>query len=115
VQQRLVHLRSTHDDRLRNARPLITTGQLGRVARSPRTKYFFVACAAGAVVFYMSNLETVPVSGRTRFNCYGDGVSKLNDQHVKRVLYEIEAAGQRILPRGDYRCGIVSGSSSLPL
>ena len=88
---------------LHNAKPLFTAGQAGRIARSPRTHLFFGGCAVAAAIFYFSNLETVPVSGRRRFNCYGDGDSALSDQQVKRVIYETEGQGLRILPEHDLR------------
>jgi hypothetical protein len=56
-----------------------------------------------ATIFYFANLETVPISGRKRFNCYGDGVSTLADQQVKRVIYETEQQGLHFLPEYDPR------------
>lgn len=91
--------------RLHDAKPLFTTAQAGRIVRSPRTHLFFGGCAIAAGIFYFSNLESVPVSGRRRFNCYGDGVSTLSNQHVKRVIYEAEKQGLRILPENDPRYG----------
>lgn len=61
-----------------------------------------------AAVFYLYNLETVPISGRRRFNCYGDGDSSLSDQQVKRVIYETERQGLRILSEYDPRYAVVS-------
>jgi len=58
-------------------------------------------------VFYFANVESVPVSGRKRFNCYGDGVSTLSDQQLKRIMYDIESQGLRVLPENDYRYGKV--------
>lgn len=58
-----------------------------------------------AALFYFYNLETVPVSGRRRFNCYGDGDSSLSHQQVKRVIYETERQGLRILSEYDLRYG----------
>ena len=88
-------------------RPLLTVEQLGRVARSRHTYIFFGSCVVGAVVFYFANVESVPVSGRKRFNCYGDGVSTLSDQQLKRIMYDIESQGLRVLPENDYRYGKV--------
>lgn len=98
---------------LHNARPLLTAAQAGRVIRSPRTHVFFGGCAVAAAIFYVCNLETVPVSGRRRFNCYGDGDSSLSDQQVKRVIYETERQGLRILPEHDLRYGDTSDSKGI--
>lgn len=94
-----------HQHHLENAKPLLTAAQAGRLARSPRTHVFFGGCVIAAAIFYFSNLESVPVSGRRRFNCYGDGVSTLSDQQVRRVIYETEKQGLRILPEYDLRYG----------
>ena len=91
--------------RLQDAKPLLTADQGRRFYRSPRTRLFLGGCVLAAVIFYFQNRETVPVSGRKRFNCYGDGVSKLSDQMVKRVMYEAERQGHRILPEHDHRYG----------
>ncbi|SPO05798.1 related to OMA1 - metalloendopeptidase of the mitochondrial inner membrane [Cephalotrichum gorgonifer] len=62
----------------------------------------------GAGIFYFSNRESVPISGRKRFNCYGDGASSsLSEQQVRRVMYEIEMQGLRILPAHDPRTLLV--------
>jgi len=56
----------------RNAKPLITVEQIRRFGRNPQTKVFGAVAVAGGVVFYVSNIEEVPVSGRKRFNCYSE-------------------------------------------
>ncbi|PKS08875.1 hypothetical protein jhhlp_003487 [Lomentospora prolificans] len=88
-------------------RPLLTIEQVRSAARSRHTYTLFGACALGAAVFYFANVEAVPISGRKRFNCYGDGVSTLSDQQLKRILYEIEGQGLRLLPGHDYRTLLV--------
>jgi hypothetical protein len=63
-----------------------------------------VLAAMAAFVFYFSNLETVPVSGRTRFNCYSTkSVREVGESQAKMVLYELERSGGRILPDWDPR------------
>ncbi|KAM7217919.1 Peptidase family M48 domain containing protein [Rhypophila decipiens] len=87
--------------RLRDAKPLLTKSNLGRVARSPSTHIITLLAIAGAFIFYFSNLETVPVSGRTRFNVYSaDSVRKMSDMQYKMLLYEFERNNIRIL--GDF-------------
>ena len=96
--------RYDHDPRLQNAKPLVTTGQLGRIARSRNTHGVIVVAILAAVVFYFSNLQTVPVSGRKRFNCFSEeSVREVSEMQYKRVLYEVEHGGARFLPEWDPR------------
>lgn len=89
---------------LRNARPLFSGAQFGRVVRSPSTHAVVVAAVVAACVFYFSNLETVPVSGRTRFNCYStESVREVGESQAKMVMYELEQKGGRLLPDWDSR------------
>jgi hypothetical protein len=102
---RYVARRFYYDDpRIRNARPLLTTGQLGRVVRSPSTHTVIVLAVLGALIFYFSNLETVPVSGRTRFNCYSDEVVReVGESQAKKIMYQLNREGIMILPDYDHR------------
>ena len=59
-------------EKARNAKPLLTVEQISHVAFHSSTKVIIVVSGVGAVIFYVSNLEEVPVSGRKRFNCYSD-------------------------------------------
>ncbi|KAK3325446.1 peptidase family M48-domain-containing protein [Apodospora peruviana] len=107
-QRRTYHFRPSQYDpdgsRLRDAQPLLTTTSLGRVARSPRTHTIAVLAVAGAFIFYFSNLETVPVSGRTRFNVYSRAtVRSMGDMQYKMMLYELERAGTHVLSDWDPR------------
>jgi metalloendopeptidase OMA1, mitochondrial len=46
----------------------------------------------------------VPVSGRTRFNCYSEAqVNEVSDMQANRVIYEVEHSGGRFLPDYDPR------------
>lgn len=59
---------------------------------------------SAAVLFYFYNLETVPVSGRTRFNVYSsDKVKQVGEWEYRRLLAELEEQGARILPDWDPR------------
>ena len=94
----------SNDPRIRNARPLFSREAPGRILRSPGTHAVAVAAVVGAFVFYFSNLETVPISGRTRFNCYSyDTVRQTGEAQYKQVLYEVERQGGRVLPEWDPR------------
>ncbi|KAK4449119.1 peptidase family M48-domain-containing protein [Podospora aff. communis PSN243] len=88
----------------REIRPLITSASVSRAARSPGTYVVIGIAVSGAFIFYFSNLETVPVSGRTRFNVYGpDTVREAGEMQYKATMYELEKAGARILPGWDWR------------
>ena len=90
--------------RLSQAQPLISSGRLRKVARSPSLHTIVALSVLGAVAFYFSNIQTVPVSGRRRFNCYSDAtVESLSDQQVKRIEYEVERQGGRFLSDWDWR------------
>ena len=93
---------------LRNAQPLMRQGTLGKVARSPRTHTIAAIAVAAAFIFYFSNIQTVPVSGRRRFNCYSEEfVERVSEQQVKRIIYEVERQGGRFLSDWDPRTRMV--------
>lgn len=63
---------------------------------------------AAALIFYFSNIQTVPVSGRRRFNCYSEKtVEQYADQQVKHILYEVERQGGTFLSERDPRTRMV--------
>ncbi|KAI0885641.1 uncharacterized protein GGS22DRAFT_131801 [Annulohypoxylon maeteangense] len=95
-----------HDPRYRlsQAKPLITSSRLGKVARSPSLHTVIVLSILGAVAFYFSNIQTVPVSGRRRFNCFSDEtVEAASEAQVKRLIWEVERSGGRFLGDWDPR------------
>ncbi|KAL5604912.1 uncharacterized protein BROUX77_005098 [Berkeleyomyces rouxiae] len=96
-----------HRYRLSQAKPLFTYERAKSTAKSPVTWSFVACCAGAAVVFYAANTQTVPVSGRRRFNCYGDGGGAIVDQQVKRIEYEVESQGGSFLPEWDPRTRMV--------
>ncbi|KAK3360098.1 peptidase family M48-domain-containing protein [Lasiosphaeria hispida] len=78
------------------------------MARSPGTHAVVVAAVGGACIFYFANLETVPVSGRTRFNVYGaEAVREAGEMQYQAILYQLEQQGGRILPEWDWRAARV--------
>ncbi|KAJ4417643.1 metalloendopeptidase [Neurospora sp. IMI 360204] len=88
----------------RYADPLFTNQDLKRAARHQNTKYFFIFCVAGTIIFYFINLETVPVSGRTRFNIYSrKRVVEAGELSYRQLLYDLEKKGVAILPDWDPR------------
>ncbi|KAK4244924.1 peptidase family M48-domain-containing protein [Corynascus novoguineensis] len=89
--------------RLREAKPLIHWRGF-RTLNTPSTYTVVVVAITGALIFYFSNLETVPVSGRTRFNVYSpESVKKAGEMEYKRLLWELEQKGVRLLPDWDPR------------
>lgn len=101
---RIIHYRY-NPEAVGRARPLLTTEQLGRAARSPNTKWIFAISIGGATVFYFSNLEEVPVSKRKRFNCYSDAsVEKEGQRLYQQIMAENRGA---LLPEWDSRSRMV--------
>ncbi|KAK4168878.1 peptidase family M48-domain-containing protein [Cladorrhinum sp. PSN259] len=90
-----------HYVRLQAAKPLPTPSGLSITG--------VIAIAAGsALIFYFSNLETVPVSGRTRFNVYSrESVLKISEMEHKRMLESLKEQGARILGDWDPRTMLV--------
>jgi hypothetical protein len=56
-------------------------------------------------VFYFANLETVPVSGRRRFNCYSDAYVEAEGQRMYNMIMH-ESQGS-LLPAWDPRTKMV--------
>lgn len=82
--------------------------QLRRAIRAPSTHAVIIIAVAAALGFYFTNLETVPVSGRTRFNCYSAAsVREVGETQAKMVKYELERQGGRLLPDRDRRTRMV--------
>jgi hypothetical protein len=93
-----------HEQGLQNAQPLVTKGSFGRFAKRPSTHAIVAVSFLAAVAFYFSNLQTVPVSGRKRFNCFSDSeVETLGQLEERRILYELEQQGGRFLSEWDPR------------
>ncbi|GKT45136.1 mitochondrial metalloendopeptidase OMA1 [Colletotrichum spaethianum] len=98
------HREILHEYRLRTAKPLVTIEGLQRLARSRGTHALGVFLVLSAVGFYFYHIQTVPVSGRRRFNCYSENsVNTVANEQVKRVIYEIKSQGGRFLPSWDPR------------
>ncbi|RKU49720.1 hypothetical protein DL546_009892 [Coniochaeta pulveracea] len=105
---RRYHHNPYDDPRIRNAKPLFTNAQFKHAIRSPQTKTVVIVAFGSAVIFYFYNLETVPVSGRTRFNCYSAAsVREVGEAQAKMVMYELERQGGRLLPDWDPRTRMV--------
>ncbi|KAL2264858.1 hypothetical protein VTJ83DRAFT_7368 [Remersonia thermophila] len=95
---RIRHARAPLGARLRawwhtySSRPLPSTWTVALIA------------AAAATAFYFAHLETVPVSGRVRFNVYSDeSVRKAGEMEYRRLMADLHAQGVRFLPAWDWR------------
>lgn len=90
-----------HIYRMQNARPIIRHETLGSAARSNHTKIIAVVAVGGGVIFYVSNLDEVPQTGRKRFNCYSEeAVEKEGQMLYQQIMQE---NGRAILPEWDSR------------
>ncbi|PVH85175.1 hypothetical protein DL98DRAFT_511690 [Cadophora sp. DSE1049] len=102
--QRIIHYRYD-PEQIRHAKPLVTTQQISNAVRSPTTKWIFIISAGSATVFYISNLEEVPVSGRKRFNCYSDETVEAEGMRMYQMIMQENA--RSILPDWDRRTRMV--------
>lgn len=95
-------------EELARAKPLLSQGRMRRAARAPSTKMIAALAVAGACAFYYANMQTVPVSGRRRFNCFSqESVEKIGEEQVKRIIYDVETQGGRFLGDWDWRVQMV--------
>lgn len=86
-----------------NARPLITPEQVRRLFASGQFRGLIILTAGGMTIFYFMNIETVPVSGRRRFNCFSDESAEQQGQLAYKQILNEEARRGRVLPRSDFR------------
>lgn len=79
-----------------------------RTVRSTSMQTVMVVAAVGALLFYFTHLEVVPVSGRRRFNCFGeDAMRMLGEMQYEELMEEAKAQNQRFLPDYDPRTIVV--------
>jgi predicted Zn-dependent protease len=91
-------------EQLAHAKPLLTSHGLSRFLWSPSLHAVIALSVAGALVFYFVNVQTVPVSGRRRFNCFSEAyVEATSEAQVKRIEYDVERSGRRFLSERDWR------------
>lgn len=93
--------------RLRHARPLVPNAVADRFARAGRgrnSRALVVVCVAAAVAFYLCNSQTVPVTGRRRFNFLSDGlVARMYARSADAVAREVLEQGGHFLSEWDPR------------
>ncbi|KAK3906198.1 peptidase family M48-domain-containing protein [Staphylotrichum tortipilum] len=85
------------------AKPLVNWRGWGGVLYSKTTWVVVGVLGGGVAVFYFGNLETVPVTGRVRFNVCGGEVRELGELEFRKVVWQLRENGINILPGWDPR------------
>ncbi|CAK7230621.1 metalloendopeptidase [Sporothrix curviconia] len=79
-----------------------------RTMSSTSMRTVMIVAAVGALLFYFTHMEVVPVSGRRRFNCFGeDSMRLLGEMQYEELMQEAKAQNQRFLPDYDPRTIVV--------
>lgn len=86
-----------------NAHPLLTPEQVRGFFASTRFRGIAILTAGGMTIFYFMNIETVPVSGRRRFNCFSEDSAEEQGKLAYNQILNEEARKGRVLPRSDPR------------
>ena len=90
-------------EHLRYARPLVPHAIARRFSdagRSRNSQAFVVACVVAAVAFYLYNSQTVPVTGRRRFNFLSDKlVAQAHVRAADAVIRQVQEQGGTFLVR----------------
>lgn len=89
--------------RAQNAKPIVTTEQLRALTRSTRFRTIIVLLGSSMFVFYITHLETVPVSGRTRFNCYSEEAAEEQGVMAYQQIVAQAAQAGALVPSWDPR------------
>ncbi|EGX93631.1 mitochondrial metalloendopeptidase OMA1 [Cordyceps militaris CM01] len=77
-------------------------------ASGPQSKVAVAAVMLAAVVFYVWNSQTIPLTGRSRFNFLSDEIAeRMHPRAVQSILKQVYEAGGYILPENDTRTRIV--------
>lgn len=92
---------------LRHARPLVPDAVAARFTRAGRgrnSRALVVVCVVAAVTFYLYNSQTVPVTGRRRFNFLSDGlVARMYASSADAIAREVVDQGGHFLSDWDPR------------
>ncbi|KAK2590758.1 metalloendopeptidase [Conoideocrella luteorostrata] len=98
-------------ERLQNARPLVPNAvaqKFTSTGRSRNTQTVVVVAVVGAIAFYFFNSQTVPVTGRRRFNFLSDKlVERAYSRAAEGVIESVEDQGGHFLSDWDPRTIIV--------
>lgn len=92
-------------DEVRKARPLLSDEHIKNFSRHPALRSFILLLTGGGILFYFTNLEDVPVSGRKRFNIYShQDMEREGQMMYQQILRQYKGA---ILPEWDHRTQMV--------
>ncbi|KAI5462457.1 peptidase family M48-domain-containing protein [Mariannaea sp. PMI_226] len=98
-------------ERLRNAKPLVPNRAARRfqtAGSSRNSKLFVVGTVLAAVGFYLYNSQTVPVTGRRRFNFLSDAmVARAHSKAAGQIIEQVKQQGGHFLSDWDPRTMIV--------
>ncbi|KAI9048389.1 hypothetical protein LZ554_007225 [Drepanopeziza brunnea f. sp. 'monogermtubi'] len=94
------------EEEARKSEYQFTPEQFRRALRSPATRWIAIIAVGGGTIFYFSNLETVPVTGRRRFNCYSDATAKAAGALSYKIIMRLNR--HAILPAWDKRTELVN-------
>ncbi|EKD20914.1 uncharacterized protein L3040_005849 [Drepanopeziza brunnea f. sp. 'multigermtubi'] len=100
-----IHYRYDEEE-ARKSEPPFTPEQLRRAFRSPATRWMAIMAVGGGTIFYFSNLETVPATGRRRFNCSIDAMAEVAGALSYKVIMLLNS--HAILPAWDKRTELVN-------
>lgn len=96
---------------LQRARPLVAPAAASgfvQAGRSRRSRALVGAVVVAAVAFYLLNSQTVPVTGRRRFNFLSDEmVARAYAHAADAVIRDVHAQGGRFLSDWDPRTRLV--------
>ncbi|KND89641.1 Mitochondrial metalloendopeptidase OMA1 [Tolypocladium ophioglossoides CBS 100239] len=98
-------------EHLRNALPLVPHAiarRFAKAGRSRNSQAFAVVCVIAAVTFYLYNSQTVPVTGRRRFNFLSDKlVAQAHVRAADAVIRQVQEQGGHFLSDWDPRTMLV--------
>lgn len=94
-------------ERLRSAKPLVSNALAGKFTNAGtgrNSRILVVATVAAATAFYLYNSQTVPVTGRRRFNFLSDTlVAQAYSRAADAIVRQVEEQGGHFLSDWDPR------------
>ncbi|KAK5987190.1 Mitochondrial metalloendopeptidase OMA1 [Cladobotryum mycophilum] len=98
-------------EQLRNARPLVPdaiASKFTSAGRGRNSRALVIATVLAAVAFYLYNSQTVPVTGRRRFNFLSDTlVARAYSRAADQIIQQVEEQGGHFLSDWDPRTMLV--------
>lgn len=110
-QQQQQHQDKDPYERLREARPLVpdpVASKFTQAGSSRNSRLMVVATVLAAVGFYLFNSQTVPITGRRRFNFLSDTVvARVYSKAARETIEQVRAQGGHFLSDWDPRTRLV--------